>query len=213
MPKVTVAHLTQNPASTALSSSGQITLLRDSAVVIAASALMAICAHVSLPLVFSPVPLTLQTFGVLLIGFALGRKRAFAALALYLGEGAAGLPVFSPAGPGGIAQIVGATGGFLMAYPLVAYIAGWLFEQKKLRRMLEGTFGAAVCAAVIAEIFLFASGMVWLKLLSGATFAKVATMALVPFIPGEVLKIAAVAAIASRFSRVTAPSQEILQQP
>src|SRR5436309_6749291 len=97
-------------------------LLKDSALVVGGSLLMAVCAHVSVPLVFSPVPLTLQTFGVLLIALALGSKRGFAALALYLLEGGSGLPVFSPAGPGGIAQLLGPTGGFLMAYPVAAFV-------------------------------------------------------------------------------------------
>src|SRR2546423_391180 len=73
-------------------------LLKDAGLVVGASVLMAICAHVSVPLVFSPVPLTLQTFGILLIALTMGSKRGFAALVLYLLEGASGLPVFSPAG-------------------------------------------------------------------------------------------------------------------
>ena len=78
---------------------------------IAGSLLVAICAHVSVPLLFTPVPLTLQTFAVLLLGLTLGPATAFAALALYLVQGAAGLPVFSPHGPGGILQLMGPTGG------------------------------------------------------------------------------------------------------
>jgi biotin transport system substrate-specific component len=159
---------------------------------------MAVCAHVSLPLVFSPVPLTLQTFGVLLIGFALGSKRGFAALALYLMEGASGLPVFSPTGPGGIAQIAGPTGGFLMAYPWVAFLAGWIFEQRDWQKIGVSTFGAAACAAVAAETLLFSSGMLWLKVTTSVSLAKATMMAVAPFIPGEVLKIAASSAIASR---------------
>src|SRR5574337_348268 len=70
--------------------------------VISASLLVALAARVSLPLPFTPVPLTLQNFAVLLVGLLLGRRAGFAALVLYLAEGAAGLPVFSPMGPGGI---------------------------------------------------------------------------------------------------------------
>src|ERR1700742_3976494 len=99
--------------------------------VIGATAFVAACAHVSLPLPFTPVPLTLQNFAVLLVGMALGSRRGFAALALYLFEGACGLPVFSPTGPGGVLQLHGLTGGFLMAYPLVAGLAGWITERGK----------------------------------------------------------------------------------
>jgi biotin transport system substrate-specific component len=176
-------------------------LLKDAALVVGASALMAICAHVSVPLVFSPVPITLQTFGVLLIALTLGSKRRFTALALYLIEGASGLPVFSPAGPGGIAQLLGPTGGFLMAYPVVAFICGYIFERSAPRKVFSGAFGAAIFAALIAEIVLFSSGTLWLKFSTGVGFAKAASMAIAPFIPGEVLKIAAAAAIAPRFNR------------
>src|SRR5882672_2684864 len=99
------------------------------AIVIGASLVVALCARVTVPLPFTPVPLTLQNFGVLLVGLLLGSRRGFAALALYLVEGASGLPVFNPTGPGGIAQIVGPTGGFLMAYPLAAFTAAWIYEH------------------------------------------------------------------------------------
>src|SRR5437868_10895050 len=99
------------------------------AVVAGASLFVALCARLTLPLPFTPVPLTLQNFGVLLVGLMLGSRRGFAVLALYLAEGAAGLPVFNPTGPGGIAQLLGPTGGFLMVYPLVAGLAGWIMEH------------------------------------------------------------------------------------
>src|SRR5271163_5216021 len=99
------------------------------AIVIGASLFVALCARVALPLPFTPVPLTLQNFGVLLVGLLLGSRRGFVALALYLAEGAMGMPVFSPTGPGGIAQLLGPTGGFLLAYPLVAWVAGYVMEH------------------------------------------------------------------------------------
>ena len=213
MSKVIIAasHIAQGSASSAWGRSRHFMLLKEITLVIGASMLMAVCAHVSLPLVFSPVPITLQTFGVLLIGLTLGGNRGFAALALYLAEGAAGLPVFSPAGLGGMAQLAGVTGGFLMAYPAAAYVAGALFEQKRVRTLFKGPFAAAVCAALIAEIVIFASGLTWLKLFTGVSFGKAIMMAIAPFIPGEVLKIAAVAAIAARFSRFTALAPTISQ--
>src|SRR6267154_5209278 len=84
---------------------------KQAAIVIGASLVVALCARVTVPLPFTPVPLTLQNFGVVLVGLLLGSRRGFAALALYLIEGALGFPVFNPTGPGGIAQIVGPTGG------------------------------------------------------------------------------------------------------
>src|SRR5436309_11932974 len=96
--------------------------MKQAGIVIGASLVVALCARVTVPLPFTPVPLTLQNLGVLLVGLLLGSRRGFAALALYLVEGASGLPVFNPAGLGGVAQILGPTGGFLMAYPLVAFV-------------------------------------------------------------------------------------------
>src|ERR1700686_5814560 len=96
---------------------------RQVAVVVGASLFVALCARITIPLPFTPVPLTVQNFGVLLVGLLLGSRRGFAALTLYLAEGAIGLPVFSPTGVGGIAQLFhGATAGFLLTYPLVAWI-------------------------------------------------------------------------------------------
>src|ERR1700685_644266 len=99
---------------------------KQAGIVVAASLFVALCARVTVPLPFTPVPLTLQNFGVLLVGLMLGPRRAFAALVLYLAEGLVGMPVFNPTGPGGIAQLLGTTGGFLLAYPLIAGIAGWV---------------------------------------------------------------------------------------
>src|ERR1700738_2128118 len=85
-------------------------LAQQAAIVVGASLFVALCARVTVPLPFTPVPLTLQNFGVLLVGLTLGSRRATAALLLYLAEGAAGIPVFSLAGVGGIAQLLGPTG-------------------------------------------------------------------------------------------------------
>src|SRR4030081_4037818 len=91
--------------------------VEQAVIVISASLFVALCARVTVPLPFTPVPLTLQNFGVLTVGLLLGSRRGFAALSLYLVEGAFGLPVFSPAILGsGITHLIGPTGGFLMAY-------------------------------------------------------------------------------------------------
>src|ERR1700675_3513880 len=100
------------------------------ALIIGASLFVALCARITIPLPFTAVPLTVQNFGVLLVGMLLGSRRGFAALALYLAEGAMGLPVFNPTGAGGLAQLFhGATAGFLLSYPLVAGVGGSVMEQ------------------------------------------------------------------------------------
>src|SRR5215467_7870394 len=126
--------------------------VEQGSLVVGASLLVALCARVTVPLPFTPVPLTLQNFAVLLVGLALGPRRAFAAMVLYLAEGAVGLPVFNPMGPGGIAQILGPTGGYLMAYPFVAALAGALAAGSK-------NFARNLVASTSAEVVLFAFGI------------------------------------------------------
>src|SRR5215831_8822506 len=154
--------------------------LRLISVVLGASLFVALCARITLPLPFTPVPLTLQNFGVLLVGLLLGRRRAFAALVLYLAEGASGIPVFNPTGPGGLAQLLGPTGGFLLAYPFVAATAGWLFEHGKK------TFIKATTAGLLAEILLFAAGISWLSILTHS-FAQAVRFGLYWFVFAEII--------------------------
>jgi len=166
------------------------------AIVIGASLFVALCARITLPLPFTPVPLTLQNFGVLLVGLALGPRRAFAALVLYLAEGLIGMPVFNPTGPGGVAQLLGPTGGFLLAYPFVAGIAGWVFEAKNE----EKSFVRAAIACVLAEIFLFVCGLSWLAVLTHS-IALAIRFGLYWFVFAEVIKIMSASALASGWQR------------
>jgi biotin transport system substrate-specific component len=166
------------------------------AIVIGASLFVALCARITLPLPFTPVPLTLQNFGVLLVGLALGPRRAFAALVLYLGEGLMGMPVFNPTGLGGLAQLLGPTGGFLLAYPFVAGIAGWVFDAKNR----EKSFARAAIAGVLAEIFLFVCGLSWLAVLTHS-FALAVRFGLYWFVFAEVIKIMSASALASGWQR------------
>ena len=121
--------------------------------VVGASFFVALCARVTLPLPFTPVPLTLQNFGVLLVALALGSKRGFAALALYLVEGASGMPVFNPAGTGGLAQLLGPTGGYLLAYPAVAFVTGLIAERG------TRSFARYALAGIAGELVLFVGGV------------------------------------------------------
>ena len=168
---------------------------RNFAVVVGASLFVALCAHITLPLPFTPVPLTVQNFAVLLVGLVLGSRRGFAALALYLAEGAMGLPFFNPTGPGGIAQLLGPTGGYLIAYPVVAFVAGWLWERG------SRGFARALAASVAGEIVLFAGGVSWLMVIAHVPFVQAAAFGLYPFLFAEIIKVMAAAGAASRFRR------------
>jgi biotin transport system substrate-specific component len=168
-------------------------LLLDTGLVIAASAVVALAARFAIPLPGTPVPLSLVNFAVLLAGLTLGAKRGFAVMVLYLAEGAAGLPVFSPTGPGGIAQLLGPTGGFLMAYPVVAYLAGWAFAAGKK------DFKGALIGATAGELLLFALGVNWLMVIFHVPMAQAAAWGLYPFFAAEVLKVISAAGIATRW--------------
>jgi biotin transport system substrate-specific component len=166
---------------------------KQGAIVIAASLFVALCARVTVPLPFTPVPLTLQNFGVLTVGLLLGSRRGFAALALYLVEGACGMPVFSPGVlGGGIAQILGPTGGYLMAYPLVAFVAGYIYEHSSRR------FAWAALSSVAAELVLFAGGLSWLAVLTHSVTLAL-KYGLYWFVFAEVIKVLMAAAVAARW--------------
>jgi biotin transport system substrate-specific component len=157
---------------------------------IGATALVALCAHVSLPLYFTPVPLTLQTLAVILIGLALGPALGCSAMVLYLAEGAIGLPVFSPQGPGGVAQLLGPTAGFLLSYPLAAAAAGSVVRSVRIGR---SQFPAAVLAGIAASIVIFSIGAGWIAILLHLSPAAAWHLSVAPFLPGEGLKIVAAA--------------------
>jgi biotin transport system substrate-specific component len=170
---------------------------RQTALVIGGSLIVALCARITIPLPFTPVPLTLQNFGVLLVGLLLGSRRGFAALALYLAEGAMGLPVFSPIGPGGIAQMFGPTGGFLLAYPLVAWLTGYVMEHGRK------TFSRAAIGGLLGEVVLFTGGLAWLAVLTHS-IAQSFRWGLYWFLFAEVIKVMTAAGIAARWHRRTA---------
>jgi len=166
--------------------------LIDLSAVVGGSLLMAVCAHVSIPLWFTPVPITLQTFGVMLLALTLGGRRSAATMVLYLIEGASGLPVFSPHGFGGASQLIGPTGGFLLSYPVAAFIGG-LIAHNLVQRSRVLSFAAG---ALATEFIIFLFGATWLGLLSHQPIRAILIAAVLPFIPGEVLKSAAAVGLA-----------------
>jgi biotin transport system substrate-specific component len=174
------------------------TLARRALLAIAATGFVAVCAHVSVPLYFTPVPLTLQTLAVILIGSVLGPALGFSAMVLYLAEGAMGLPVFSPHGPGGVAQLLGPTGGFLFSYPFAAAAAGGVVRAF---RYGGSRSAAAVLAGVAASLVIFAMGAGWLAHLLRLSPVAAWHLGVAPFLPGEVLKVAASAGFYSTFRR------------
>lgn len=166
--------------------------------VVSSTLFIATCAHVSIPLFFTPVPITLQTFAVILIGMALGPVTGFLTMVLYLAEGAVGLPVFSPAGPGGMAHLLGPNAGFLFAYPLAAAAAGWIVRSMP---SVVSRFSSAIIGGIGASIITFAVGAEWLAYLLHLGSSAVWSLAIAPFLAGEAIKITAAAGIFSTLKR------------
>ena len=164
--------------------------------------LTAIAAQISLPLPFTPVPFTFQPMVVLVGAAALGSRLGMSSQILYLALGIAGLPVFaaSPLLPQGAARLIGPTGGYLMSYPLAAFIAGALAERGFDRRYLT-----AVLAMVCGLAVVFAGGLLWLTLVSrpAGGFSAVLAAGFLPFIVPDVLKLLVAAAVMPGLWKIT----------
>ncbi len=173
------------------------TWLRTGGIVLAGSAFVAVCAHVVLPLGFTPVPLTLQTFAVVVLGLVLTPRLAAGTLGAYLIEGALGLPVFSPvpAIAGGLAHLLGPTGGYLLAYPVVAGLISILSRRANFAGWL-GNYGGTVASAGAGSLLILACGGLWLAVLTHGSAQTILNFGVIPFLPGEALKIAAAAGVA-----------------
>lgn len=177
-------------------------ILRAGGIVAGGSLLAAVCAHVSIPLLFTPVPLSLAPFAVLLLGLLLTPRMAAATFGAYLLEGAAGLPVFAPVPVvPGLAHLLGPTGGYLLAYPLAAALISFLW-----RRTGRGYASAIVCAA-LGDLAILTCGAAWLAIITRQSLLPVAGAAVVPFLPGDALKVAAAAAVAVGALRLRRRSQ------
>lgn len=173
-------------------------LARRLGLMLAGSLAIAAAAHVAIPLPFTPVPFTLQPLAVLLVGMLFGPALAFTTVALYLVEGAAGLPVFQPLGMGGVAQLAGPTGGFLLAYPFVATLTSWLYRTLRF----DSDFGRAVTAGTVGTSLLFLVGAIRLASVLHLGIYATLLAAVVPFLPGEMVKVLAAAGCTSAwFSR------------
>ena len=160
--------------------------LRELVLLLVGVLLLAGLAQVEIPLPFTPVPITGQTFGVLLIAAAYGSKRGAASMLAYIAAGASGLPFFS-GGAGGLRVLTGATAGYLAGFVVAAYVVGLLCE-----RGLERSVRTSLIPFVAGTVIIYACGVAWLSLLVGG-FAKAVTLGLLPFLVGDAIKLAAAA--------------------
>jgi biotin transport system substrate-specific component len=166
------------------------------------TALTAAAAQVSLPLPFTAVPFTLQPMVVLIGGAALGSRLGLASQVLYILAGLAGLPVFaaSPILPQGAARLIGPTGGYLMAFPLAAFVAGALAERGLDRRYLTSVLAMA---AGLAVIFVF--GVSWLSVVTPLGVSAAISTGLAPFLPADILKVFIAGAVLPAAWRIVGP--------
>ncbi len=165
------------PSSSTADALSSKSILRGAVLAVAGSMLIAICAHINVPM--WPVPMTMQTFAVLLIGMAYGPRLALATVALYLAQGAAGLPVF--AAGGGLAYFAGPTAGYLLGFALAAFVVGGL-----ARRGWDKTIPQAFAAMALGTMLIYIPGAVWLGNFIG--LEKAFAVGVLPFLAGDLIK-------------------------
>jgi biotin transport system substrate-specific component len=158
------------------------TLARDAALVLGAALLTAACAQISIPIPGDPVPITGQTFAVLLTGAALGGNRGAAGQLLYVVLGLVGLPFYAD-GAHGPDVVFGATGGYLVGFPIAAYVVGRLAERRMDRDPVK-----ALPVFTLGSLIVFVFGVPWLAVSADLSLARAIELGFVPFIPGGIIK-------------------------
>ena len=158
--------------------------IRSLFLIILGSLLLAALAQIQIPLPFTPVPITGQTFGVLLLGAALGSKRGAASMLLYITEGAVGLPFFA-GGASGFSVLTGATAGYLIGFIVAAYVIGQLAE-----RGLERSVRTSIIPFLVGTLIIYVCGVAWLAVFL-KSFSKGIEFGLLPFLIGDAIKLVA----------------------
>ena len=161
-------------------------VLRDIALVVGAAGLVGLLAQISIHLSFTPVPITGQTLGVLLVGTAIGWRRGLAAMSLYAVAGVAGVPWFA----GHASGYVGASFGYIIGFVASAALCGYLAERKADR-----TWRTSVPAMLAGEVVMYAIGVLWLAASLHVGIAKAVALGLTPFVIGDAVKAALAAGL------------------
>jgi biotin transport system substrate-specific component len=151
--------------------------------------LTALAAQFTVPLPFTPVPITGQTFAVLLAGAVLGSRVGAASQALYLALGIVGLPYFADGGSGWNV-VTGATGGYLIGFIVAAYVVGLFAENKKDRNVMT-----AISTFFVGNVVIYAIGVPWLAAMANINAAKAVELGMAPFVIGDIIKIALAAGL------------------
>ena len=163
--------------------------VRDAALVLAGALLIYLTARIAIPVPGSPVPITGQTFGVLLVGGALGFRRGLIAVALYVLLGVVGLPFFAE-GKGGLSVIWGTNGGYLLGFVVAGAVVGRLAELGWDRRL-----GGAIGAMLVGSVIIYAIGLPWLMAVTGLSVGETIAKGLTPFLFWDAVKLVLAAAL------------------
>jgi biotin transport system substrate-specific component len=158
--------------------------IRNLYLIVLGSLLLAALAQIEIILPFTPVPITGQTFGVLLISAALGSKRGAASMILYITEGGLGLPFFA-GGASGLSVLTGATAGYLVGFIVAAYVVGWLAE-----RGMERSVRTSIIPFLIGMIIIYICGVAGLSIVMGS-FGEAVSSGVIPFLIGDAIKLIA----------------------
>ena len=158
-------------------------LLVDVLLVVAGAGLVALCAQIEIPLAFTPVPISGQTFAVLLVGASLGPLLSGSSLLLYFCVGLIGAPVYS-GGDGGWEIVHGATGGYLVGFIAAAVLTGWLAQRRWDRH-----FNSAVAAMLSGSVVIYLFGLPWLAKEIGTGLEGTLEAGLYPFVIGDLIKL------------------------
>ncbi len=150
-------------------------------IAISGSILLALLARLSIPIPFSPIPITGQTFGILFLGAMLGSRIGTLSVVLYIFEGLIGLPVFA-GGTMGFLYLLGPTGGYLIGFIPAVYLVGYLSERGWI-----ANFSSTFLTMIIGTSVIFLFGISWLAVTAG--FGTAVSIGLYPYIPGAVIKI------------------------
>ncbi|HXW16100.1 MAG TPA: biotin transporter BioY [Terriglobia bacterium] len=167
----------------------------DAIWVVAFSLVTAACAQISIHVPFVPVPITGQTFAVLLSGAVLGWRRGSLSQVMYLAEGAVGLPVFAD-GAGSVLHLVGPSGGYLLCFPLAAAVVGGLVELGVARSAWK-----LIGALVSADVMILLGGSTWLHLLFRVPYSQAWLLGFYPFLIADIAKVALVGCALPRVLR------------
>jgi biotin transport system substrate-specific component len=191
---VTAVRARGGPAATLVP---RLDVLTDVLFVVAGTALVAGAAQISVSLPFTPVPITGQTFAVLLVGAALGTVRGCASLLLYLAVGIAGAPVYADHAHGW-AVVTSASGGYLVGFVLAAAATGFLAEHRWDRR-----FSSSISLMLTGSVIIYLVGLTWLAVVLNTGLEKTLELGLYPFVPGDVFKLYLAAALLPTAWKVT----------